>query len=81
MLDELDNEWITFQQCLLDSDVMLKKHKEKFKTGLIHSSEEFKKSIASLLDDFSSNGKDYNASFNQSFNVINLFSPENVFLR
>ncbi|XP_033636218.1 dynein heavy chain 2, axonemal-like isoform X2 [Asterias rubens] len=56
MLDELDNEWITFQQCLLDSDVMLKKHKEKFKTGLIHSSEEFKKSIASLLDDFSSNG-------------------------
>ena len=57
MLDELDNEWVTFQQCLIDSDVMLKKHKEKFKTGLIHSSEEFKKSVANLLDDFNSNGK------------------------
>ena len=66
MLDELDNEWVTFQQCLIDSDVMLKKHKEKFKTGLIHSSEEFKKSVANLLDDFNSNGESYLMRINQT---------------
>ena len=78
MLDELDNEWVTFQQCLLDSDVMLKKNKEKFKTGLIHSSEEFKKSIANLLDDFSSNGKDINMFSYQGtslFQALKIYYP------
>ena len=57
MLEALTNEWMEFQQCLIDSDVMLKKYKEKFKTGLIHSSEEFKKNVQTLLEDFTTNGK------------------------
>lgn len=56
MLDQLNGEWMSFQQCLLDSDVMLKKSKEKFKTGLIHSSEEFKKTVNTLFDDFQVKG-------------------------
>ena len=56
MLDDLTNEWMSFQQCLIDSDVMLKKYKEKFKTGLIHSSEEFKKNVQTLLEDFTTKG-------------------------
>lgn len=27
MLNELSNEWVTFQQTLIDADAMLKKHK------------------------------------------------------
>ena len=56
MLDQLNSEWVSFQQCLIDSDVMLKKSKEKFKTGLIHSSEEFKKTVATVSDDFQTKG-------------------------
>ncbi|XP_048588102.1 dynein axonemal heavy chain 2 isoform X2 [Nematostella vectensis] len=56
MLDALSGEWLLFQQCLIDSDAMLKKSKEKFKTGLIHSSEEFKKTVNGLFDDFQSKG-------------------------
>ena len=55
-LDELSNEWQTFTNCLYDSDVMLKKHKDKFKAGLLHSAEEYKKSVALLLDEFNSKG-------------------------
>lgn len=64
MLDELSGEWVSFQQCLIDSDAMLKKSKEKFKTGLIHSSEEFKKTVTTLFDDFQSKGP-----FNSSIDV------------
>lgn len=56
MLDELSGEWYAFQQCLIDSDVMLKKSKEKFKTGLLVSAEEFKKTVAVLMDDFRGKG-------------------------
>ncbi|XP_077988088.1 dynein axonemal heavy chain 2-like [Glandiceps talaboti] len=56
MLDELSNEWVSFQQCIIDSDAMLKKYKEKFKSGLIASAEEFKKNVHNLADDFHSNG-------------------------
>jgi dynein heavy chain len=52
----LNGKWLSFQQCLIDSDQMLKKHKEKFKTGLLHSAEEFKKTISSLVNDFETNG-------------------------
>ncbi|XP_030837708.1 dynein heavy chain 2, axonemal [Strongylocentrotus purpuratus] len=55
-LDDLGNEWVSFQECLIDSDVMLKKHKEKFKTGLIHSAEEFKKTSHQTLEDFQTSG-------------------------
>ncbi|XP_038624757.1 dynein heavy chain 2, axonemal [Tachyglossus aculeatus] len=55
-LDSLDREWLAFQQCLLDSEQMLKRHKEKFKTGLIHLADDFKKKAHSLLEDFDSKG-------------------------
>ncbi|XP_032178401.1 dynein heavy chain 2, axonemal isoform X7 [Mustela erminea] len=56
MLDSLNGEWVVFQQILLDSEQMLKKHKEKFKTGLIHSADDFKKKAHNLLEDFESKG-------------------------
>lgn len=56
MLDQLNGEWVAFQQCLIDSDAMLKKSKEKFKTGLIHSSEDFKKTVTTLFDEFQNKG-------------------------
>ncbi|XP_070548828.1 dynein axonemal heavy chain 2-like [Ptychodera flava] len=56
MLDDLSNEWVSFQQCLIDSDAMLKKYKEKFKSGVIASVEEFKKNVHNLYEDFHSNG-------------------------
>ncbi|XP_063485594.1 dynein axonemal heavy chain 2 isoform X3 [Symphalangus syndactylus] len=56
MLDSLNGEWVVFQQTLLDSEQMLKKHKEKFKTGLIHSADEFKKKAHTLLEDFEFKG-------------------------
>uniref|UniRef100_A0A8C8ZZR2 Dynein axonemal heavy chain 2 n=1 Tax=Prolemur simus TaxID=1328070 RepID=A0A8C8ZZR2_PROSS len=56
MLDSLNGEWVVFQQTLLDSEQMLKKHKEKFKTGLIHSADDFKKKAHNLLEDFEVKG-------------------------
>ncbi|KAM6163721.1 dynein axonemal heavy chain 2 [Rhynchocyon petersi] len=56
MLDGLNGEWVTFQQVLSDSEQMLKRHKEKFKTGLIHSADDFKKKAHNLLEDFESKG-------------------------
>lgn len=57
LLGELNSEWLAFQQCILDSEVMLKKHKEKFKTGLIHCADDFKKKAQNLLQDFGTNGE------------------------
>ena len=31
-------------------------YQEKFKTGLLHSADEFKKTVSNLVDDFESNG-------------------------
>lgn len=70
MLDQLNGEWLSFQQCLIDSDVMLKKSKEKFKTGLIHSSEDFKKTVITLFDDFQNKGP-----FSSSINVKEVCKP------
>uniref|UniRef100_A0A8C8XZF1 Dynein axonemal heavy chain 2 n=1 Tax=Panthera leo TaxID=9689 RepID=A0A8C8XZF1_PANLE len=56
MLDGLNGEWVIFQQTLLDSEQMLKRHKEKFKTGLIHSADDFKNKAHNLLEDFESKG-------------------------
>lgn len=56
MLEALSTEWISFQQCLIDSDAMLKKSKDKFKSGLLNSSEELKKSVISLQDDLNTKG-------------------------
>ncbi|XP_078020536.1 dynein axonemal heavy chain 2 [Epinephelus lanceolatus] len=56
MHEVLNGEWVSFQQVLIDSDMMLQKHKEKFKNSLILSSEEFKKKIQTTLNEFNSTG-------------------------
>nr|XP_034361929.1 LOW QUALITY PROTEIN: dynein heavy chain 2, axonemal [Arvicanthis niloticus] len=56
MLESLSGEWLTFQQILLDSEQMLKKYKEKFKTGLIHAADDFKRKAHNLLEDFELKG-------------------------
>ncbi|CAL1538804.1 unnamed protein product [Lymnaea stagnalis] len=56
MLLHLPNLWEQFQQTLVESENMLKKHKERFKTGLLQQAEDFKKQAAELLKDFETNG-------------------------
>uniref|UniRef100_A0A4W6ECP9 Dynein axonemal heavy chain 2 n=1 Tax=Lates calcarifer TaxID=8187 RepID=A0A4W6ECP9_LATCA len=56
MREMLNGEWVWFQQVLIDSDIMLQKHKEKFKNSLILSSEELKKKIQTTLQEFNSTG-------------------------
>ncbi|XP_072544049.1 dynein axonemal heavy chain 2 [Salminus brasiliensis] len=56
LLEALNGEWLWFQQVVIDSDIMLKKHKDKFKSGLIFSAEEFKKKIQTTMQDFNSTG-------------------------
>ncbi|XP_052104325.1 dynein axonemal heavy chain 2-like isoform X7 [Mytilus californianus] len=56
MLNELSNEWHIFQQKLIDAETMLKKNKERFKTGLLAQSEEFKKQVHNLVDEFTTKG-------------------------
>ncbi|XP_077117756.1 dynein axonemal heavy chain 2 [Ranitomeya variabilis] len=55
-LDSLNKAWLSFQQSLIDGEAMLKKSKEKFKTGLIHTADEFKKKSRSLLEEFTDRG-------------------------
>ncbi|XP_066933177.1 dynein axonemal heavy chain 2-like [Clytia hemisphaerica] len=55
-LQTLGPAWIAFQQCLIDCDDMLRKSKEKFKAGLLSSSEEFKKAVSNLEDEFALRG-------------------------
>lgn len=62
MLNSLNGEWVIFQQTLLDSEQMLKKHKEKFKTGLIHSADDFKKKAHNLLEEFGTKGTPFVSS-------------------
>ncbi|KAI0228083.1 Dynein heavy chain 2, axonemal [Lamellibrachia satsuma] len=56
MFDNLNKDWEIFQQSLVEAEVMLKKHKEKFKTGLLAQSEDFKKQVNSLMEEFHSKG-------------------------
>ncbi|GFR64149.1 dynein, axonemal, heavy chain 2 [Elysia marginata] len=56
MLNDLPGELETFQQTLIEADGMLKKHKERFRTGLLQQAEEFKKQAADLLREFENNG-------------------------
>ena len=56
MLDSLSGQWVAFQQAVLDGEQMLKRHKEKFKTGLIHSADDFKKKAHNLLEEFEFKG-------------------------
>ncbi|XP_055012614.1 dynein axonemal heavy chain 2 [Boleophthalmus pectinirostris] len=52
----LNEDWVWFQQVLIDCDVTLQKEKERFKNRLLISSEEFKKKIQSTVQEFNSTG-------------------------
>ncbi|CAF5174795.1 unnamed protein product, partial [Rotaria magnacalcarata] len=56
MLAELDERWQHYLQCLTEGEEMLKKLREKFKSKLLQQSEEFKKSVVELVNDFKTNG-------------------------
>ncbi|XP_030042289.1 dynein axonemal heavy chain 2 [Microcaecilia unicolor] len=56
MLEAMNTVWIDFQQSIIDAEIMLKKYKEKFRTNLIQSSEEFKKKASNILHTFISKG-------------------------
>ena len=52
----LPHIFTSFRQCLVDSDGMLKKHKEKFRTGLLQDAEDFKRTVNDLVEAFESGG-------------------------
>lgn len=56
MREVLNDEWVWFQQVMIDSDIMLQKHKEKFQNSFVLSFEEFKKKIQGTLQEFHSTG-------------------------
>ncbi|CAI5672498.1 unnamed protein product [Oreochromis niloticus] len=56
MRDVLNEEWVWFQQVLIDSDIKLQKQKEKFKNSLVISYEELKKQIEATVEEFSTKG-------------------------
>ncbi|KAF6017599.1 hypothetical protein EB796_024080 [Bugula neritina] len=55
-LDGLGAEWTKFTEALVESEGMLKKYKEKFKTSLLGQAEDFKKQVHSLVDNFKKDG-------------------------
>lgn len=56
MLHALGDVWTKFKDALVESDTMLKKYKEKFKTSLLAQSEELKKQVHAVLEDFKKEG-------------------------
>ncbi|XP_059156869.1 dynein axonemal heavy chain 2-like isoform X2 [Physella acuta] len=56
LLQQLPTQWDEFKQTLTDSETMLKKHKERFKAGLLSQAEEFKKQAAELMKEFETSG-------------------------
>ena len=56
MRAQLGDRWDEYLVCLTDSEEMLKKLREKFKSKLLQQSEEFKKSVSELMTDFKTKG-------------------------
>lgn len=52
----LPHLFTAFRQCLVDSGGMLKKHKEKFRSGLLQDAEDFKRTVNDLVEAFESGG-------------------------
>lgn len=76
-LQTLGPSWIAFQQCLIDADSMLKKSKEKFRSGLLASAEDFKKSVNNLEDEFALRGPVNAKTFvNEALAATKAFSLE-----
>ena len=81
-LQTLGPAWIAFQQCLIDCDTMLKNSKDKFKSGLLASSEEFKKAVINLGDEFVLRGPvTPKIAVNESLAAIKAFATQVGVLR
>ncbi|XP_062849650.1 dynein axonemal heavy chain 2 [Trichomycterus rosablanca] len=81
-LGALNAEWVWFQQVLIDSDIMLRNHKDKFKRDLIFSAEEFKKKIQTTVQDFNSTGPfGSNVSSETALEQISLLQAKLLTLR
>ncbi|KAM3621055.1 uncharacterized protein V6R79_005381 [Siganus canaliculatus] len=52
----LDGEWLSFQQVMIDSELVLQKLKEKFKNSFMLSYEEFQRKSQAILQDFNKTG-------------------------
>jgi dynein heavy chain len=52
----LPHVWSAFKSCLVDSDNMLKKHKEKFRSGLLQDADEFKRAVTEIVESFEAEG-------------------------
>ena len=52
----LPHLWAAFKSCLVDSDNMLKKHKEKFRTGLLQDADDFKRTVTEIAETFEAEG-------------------------
>ncbi|MCI4377271.1 hypothetical protein PGIGA_G00201730 [Pangasianodon gigas] len=77
MLEALNGEWVWFQQVLIDSNVTLKKHKERFKSGLVFSADEFKKKTQSIIQDFNITGPfGSNVSSGEALEYISLLKAQ-----
>ncbi|XP_063712783.1 dynein axonemal heavy chain 2-like isoform X4 [Symsagittifera roscoffensis] len=55
-LDNLSNHYLLFQQALQEAETIIKKAKDRFKSDLISSAEEYKRKVAQFVADFYSNG-------------------------
>lgn len=60
--ENLNEEWVWFQEVVLDCDNMLKQEKEKFKNNLAASHQEFKVKIMHIVEDFNRKGLCNNVS-------------------
>ena len=68
----LSDLWKHFEECLSTGDQVLRKSKEKFKTGLLSSTDEFKRNASSLLYNFNETGPfEISTEFNELENTEN----------
>ena len=55
-IKSLAGKWEEYKASLIEAEEMLKKNRDKFKTKLLQQSEEFKKNVSELVNDFKTKG-------------------------
>eukprot|EP00002_Diphylleia_rotans_P022931 TRINITY_DN4501_c0_g1_i3.p1 TRINITY_DN4501_c0_g1~~TRINITY_DN4501_c0_g1_i3.p1 ORF type:complete len:4513 (-),score=1142.54 TRINITY_DN4501_c0_g1_i3:360-11993(-) len=72
MLDSVQTEWNSFLQAVSDAEVMLEGYKEKFKSELLRSCEEFSTVINAMREEFLLKGPfDAAVEVHHAFEIIN----------
>ncbi|KAM8794253.1 dynein axonemal heavy chain 2 [Eudromia elegans] len=56
LLGALEGERLAFERTLRESETMLQRHKERFRTGLVHHADDLKKKARGLLQEFTEGG-------------------------